>query len=209
MAAAAGTSRRDPEGNRTTLINATLDAIHEDGLAETTVSRIIARAGLSRGMIHLHFGGKSQLLTAAAEAFSAEYYAELDRHLRDAGDDPEAIVMAVVSADLGEALLNERSTKLLHAFRGAATTDAGIARFSNTRDAKLRGIVRGAFEEIAKAYEGGGTSTLARDATFGLLALLEGMWVDYLLNPDAFSHEVARQIARRVLNGLFPDHFLG
>lgn len=120
MAARAETSKRDPEGNRSTLINATLESIFEDGIAETTVSKIIQRAGgLSRGMIHLHFGGKSQLLTAAAEAYSAEYYAEVDRHLAVAGDNPpEAIVMAIVSADLSDTLLNERSTRIMHASGG-------------------------------------------------------------------------------------------
>ncbi|MDU8929948.1 TetR family transcriptional regulator [Alisedimentitalea sp. MJ-SS2] len=201
------TSKRNPEANRSALIRATLDSIYEDGFAETTVSGIIKRAGLSRGMIHLHFGGKSQLLVAAAEAFNIEYYAEIDRHLLVAADTPEATVMAVVSADLSEALLNERSAKLLHAFRGAATTDAGIAQFSGTRDEKLRTIVRGAFEEIAQAYEVRDSSILARDATFGLLAMLEGMWGDYLLNPTVFSHGDAKHIACRFLKGLFPDHF--
>ncbi len=71
----------------------------------------------------------------------------------------------------------------------------------------MRTLVRDAFERIAEAYDVEEPTLLARDATFGLLALLEGMWVDYLLNSTEFSHDVAKQIACRFLKGLFPDHF--
>lgn len=201
------TSKRNPTGNKATLVKATLESIYEDGIADTTVSKIIARAGLSRGMIHLHFGGKSQLLAAAAEAYSDDYYAGLDRYLQQAGNEPQDIVMAVITADLSETLLNERSAKILHALRGAAASDAAIARFSSTRDNGLRNTLRSAFEEIARTYEAESSSVLARDATFGLLALLEGMWVDYLANSNEFSRDVAKHIACRFLKGLFPNHF--
>ncbi len=206
-AAAKRSSKRDPESSKRTLIAATLDTIAEIGITDTTVSKIIQRAGLSRGMIHLHFGGKNQLLTAAAQSFGEEYYRELDRLVSLAGDDPEAVIMAVVQADLSEAVMNVRSTRIWHAFRGAAGTNDGIALYSSTRDKRLRATLHDAFKTIARAYGEDGDSVLARDATFGLLVLLEGMWVDYLSNADAFSREVAISIIRRFIQGLFPGHF--
>lgn len=200
-------AKRDPETNRGALIRATLDTIAESGISDTTVSNIIQRAKLSRGMIHLHFGGKEQLLGAAAEAFGQQYYRELDSYVARAGDDPEAIVMAVVQADLSEGVMNERSTRIWHAFRGAAPTHTDIAHYSSTRDKRLRATLHGAFKTIARDYGEAGDSVLARDATFGLLVMLEGMWVDYMSNADAFSREVATSIIRRFIKGLFPDHF--
>ena len=44
-------ARRNPEASRRALIEATLDCIAEDGIAETSVSRIIERAGLLRPSI--------------------------------------------------------------------------------------------------------------------------------------------------------------
>ncbi len=199
--------KRDPESHKRALISATLDTIAEIGITDTSVREIVERAGLSRGMIHLHYGGKSQLLAAAAEAFSKEYYKELDRFVTRAGDDPEGIILSVIDADLSEGLMNVRTTGIWHAFRGAARTDPGIAAFSNTRDERLREIVQSAFNEIARNYPEPASSTLARDATLGLLALLEGMWVDYLSNSDAFSRQTAKSIIRRFLAGLFPSHF--
>ena len=59
--------------NRVALIEATLDTIAEKGFSGTSVSAIIERANLSRGMIHLHFGGKDSLIEEAAHHSSDAY----------------------------------------------------------------------------------------------------------------------------------------
>ena len=157
-------------------------------------------------MIHLHFGGKDNLLTAAAKHFSTEYYAEMDR-LTDLGSEasPEDRVMAVIEADLSETLLNPRSTKIWHAFRGIASSHPGIARYSSTQDPKLVETLRLAFMEIAQ--QNGRDPNLVDDATSGTLALLEGMWVNYLTDMQIFSRRRSAELIRRFLGGLFPGKF--
>ena len=58
--------RKRREQIRLRLIEATIRSIVEIGLPDTTVSSIMERAGLSRGMLHLHFGSKDELLEATA-----------------------------------------------------------------------------------------------------------------------------------------------
>lgn len=198
---------RHPERSRQALIAAALDSIAEHGITDASVSRIIERAGLSRGMIHLHFGGKDNLLVAAAEAFSRDYYDEMERQLAGHAEDPSARIMAVVRADLSEAILNERSAAIWHAFRGRSGAHAGIARFSDTRDRRLRGMIREAFVALAGIDGTPDGVTVAREATYGTLALLEGMWTDYLSHPKAFSRTDAERIVGRFLGGMFPGHF--
>lgn len=199
-------TKRNPEHSKRVLITATLDTIADMGIADATVSKIIERAGLSRGMIHLHFGGKSQLLAAAAKDFSEVYYQELEAHVQAAGSDPVAVILSVIKADLNDKLMNERSTRIWHAFRGAAGTDPGIARFSNTRDKRLREILKSAFMEIAIDNDAQTATEQAKAATYGLLVMLEGMWVDYLANANSFSRGEATAIVSRFISGLFPNH---
>jgi len=199
-------ARRNPEASKQSLIDATLDTIAEIGITDTTVSSIIQRAGLSRGMIHLHFGGKDNLLTSAAKYFNEKYYAEMDQQLARADETPQEKIMAVVSADLGETLLNERSTKIWHAFRGVANSHPGIAKFSSTQDERLQSIVRQSFQQIADA-KGTSDPKIVQHATLGTLALLEGMWVHYLSDRDNFSRTDAVAMILRFLNGLFPGQF--
>ena len=196
---------RNPARNRRILIEAALDSIAEEGIGNATVSTIIARAGLSRGMIHLHFGGKDNLLVAAAEAFSDRYYTELERQIAGTEHDPAALVEAVVRADLSEAILSERSVLLWHAFRGAARTNSAIARFSDTRDQRLRQLIRDAFRLLLAERYPDQTSSVANEVTLGTLALLEGMWTDFLAHPNAFSRKTAQRIVFRFLNGVAGD----
>lgn len=200
-------SRRDPEGHRQVLIDATLDLIAEIGVPETTVSRIIERAELSRGMIHLHFGGKDKLLIAAAQAFSAAHQREMERQLAEAGPAPADRVIAAVRADLSEVLLNERTARLWHAFRGIANPDPEIAHYCGTRDGLVKDTISVAFRTLAEADQRQDAERLVQDATFGTMALLEGLCVDYLSNQSDFSRDAAERVVLRFLGGLFPNHF--
>ncbi len=189
------------------MIEATLESIALDGITETTVSKIIERAGLSRGMIHLHYGGKDNLLVAAAEAFSEVYYKEMELQISGRSGRPAEMIMAVVRADLSIEILNERSAAIWHAFRGVARTNAAIARFSDTRDKRLRTMICDAFSELLKLQNPAGNATTANEVTLGTLALLEGMWTDFLTHPNAFSRDTAVRIVARFLDGLFPGEF--
>lgn len=199
---------RDPERNRQILLEATLDSVAEVGISETTVSSIISRAGLSRGMIHLHFGGKDSLLGAAAEYFSEQYYAEMDRQLASTSGGSAEVIMAVIRADLSPDVLNERSVAIWHGFRGEARTNRAIARFSDTRDKRLRDTVFNAFKDLLVSKGEDQSGTVANEVTLGTLAMLEGMWTDYLTHLDAFSRETAEKIILRFLNAVFPGEFI-
>lgn len=201
------TGKRDPVANRQLLISATLETIAEIGITDATVSSIIKRAGLSRGMIHLHFGGKDHLLTSAAKAFSEDYYTKMKLQLANAGDRPQDIIMSVVRADLSEPILNPYTTRIWHAFRGVSQSHPGIARYSSTQDDQLHKYMADAFDQIAGQYDPKALSVDSKEATFGTLALLEGMWVHYLSDMEGFSRDGASDLIRSFLAGLFPRHF--
>lgn len=195
------------EKNRLALLEATLASIAEKGIAETSVSEIIARAGLSRGMIHLHFGGKENLVEAAAELSNERYYEQLEKHLAASGERPQDKVVAIVRSDLSEEVLNTRNVSVWYAFRGEARQREVIAAFSDTRDTRLGGLAKRSFVAIARAEGMAHPRAIARDASNGTLAILEGMWTDYLLHPDKFDRDDAARIVFRFLAAMFPAHF--
>lgn len=200
-------SRRNPERHREVLIKATLDLIAEIGIPDTTVSRIIERAELSRGMIHLHFGGKEQLLIAAVQSFSADFTAEMEAQLAKAGGAPAEVILAAIEAELSDALMNERSARIWHAFRGIANPSPEIAYECGTRGGLARDVLLVAFRHLAEDAGQSDPEALAQDASYGVMALLEGVYVDYLANTESFSREDALRAIRRFLSGLFPRQF--
>lgn len=193
--------------NRAALIEATLDSICEHGISGTSVSTIVQGANLSRGMIHLHFGGKDKLLEEAARSASEGYFKGLDTRISDAAPGSSHMIAAVIHNDLSEDIMNERSVQVLYAFRGEARRHGGFRHYSDTRDDNLRVLLFRAFSDIVATTDIADPQIVARDATHGTMALLEGMWADYLHHPQSFNRTSAKRIVFRFLQSLFPTSF--
>ncbi len=187
------------------LIDATVDTISQVGIVGASVTRIIDRAGLSRGMIHLHFDSKEHLLVEAARHMSETYYAKIDVFLRAAGDEPQERLKALITADLSEEILNRKTVNVWYAFRGEARSQNVFGEHSDTRDDALRNMFINAFRALADDRED--PDVLARDAAHGTIALLEGMWTDYFLHSDSFNRNSAKRIIFRFVSALFPGYF--
>ena len=195
-------------GNRLALIDATLACIADLGLLNTSVSEIVTRAKLSRGMIHLHFDGKANLILTAAEHADARYYDTLTAAIEDAaGRAPRHLIAAAVRHDLAPDSLNPRDVSIWYELRGAARTDPQIARFSDTRAPRLRALIRDPALQICVAEGMPGPQDAAHDIAVGLISLLEGLWTDYMLHPDAFDRGAAERVVFRFLAGVWPGHF--
>lgn len=188
--------------SRRALIEATLDLIAEGGIAEASVTRIVERSRLSRGMIHLHFESKDELLLECVKEMAARYYEHLSAFVERAGTSPEKRLVAMVEADLDEGVLNERSVAIWSAFRGVARSQAIFARYSDTRDRRLRDLYLTTCAQLIDPE----TQPLqvARDLAYGTLALLEGMWADYFLHVDDFDRAAAKRIVFRFLAAQLP-----
>ncbi len=195
--------------NRLALIGAALELVAETGVSQASADTIAARLGQPPEVIERHFGGEMGLIEAAAAQFADSYYEAIDRALAEAGNRPQQRIEAILRGDLGEETLNPRNVGLWYAFRGAARERAAIAAICKSRDAGLRSMVQVAFLELARAegFAEAEAVAVARDATSGLLAFLEGMWSDYLRHPDQFDREDAARAGFRFLAALFPRHF--
>ena len=82
-----------------------------------------------------------------------------------------------------------------------------IALYTDTRDKKLNTLLFRSFRKLAKAEGMIDAAAVARDATHGTLAMLEGLWGDFLLHPDSFDRRQSRRMVLRFLNALFPSSF--
>lgn len=190
--------------NRKRLIIAALEAIADVGYAATSVSEIVQRAGLSRGMVHLHFKGKDALIAEAAQYASDAYYTHIETHLSAVTSDPADIIRAVVACDLSAEVMNTRTVGIWYELRGAARTSPAIAAHSDTRGGRLEDVLMSAFRALAKKT-GSAPEALARDAARGTIALLDGIWTDFMLHPNGYDVSAAHRVIIRFLRGLFPD----
>ncbi|GAB4540793.1 MAG: transcriptional regulator BetI [Roseibium sp.] len=83
---------------RRSLIEATVDAIHERGYSEVTMAQIARRAGVSGGLVHHYFGSKDQLLAATMR----HLLTELGRAIRDSlarAETPRERISAIIEGN--------------------------------------------------------------------------------------------------------------
>ena len=195
--------------NRELLLEATASVIATEGITGASITRIIEHAGLSRGMVHLHFVNKEALLVAVARHMREQYFHHINEFLTTTSPAPAHQLEAIISAELSEQILNRRSINIWYAFRGQCHQENAYMQYADTRDAAMKDKVYQAFLQLLNQpySRQDGKQDLCSDATYGLLALLEGMWSDYFLHSDEFNRQSAKRIIFRQLSGLFPNHF--
>ena len=179
------------------LINGALRSNAKHGIEGTTVTNIVAEAGLTRAMIMKTFGNKEALLRATAERYGETYFKKIDQLTASAGPDPQDIVRAMIRADLSEEVLNAQSIAVLSVMRSLAQTDPEIRAFSSTRDRRLRDIYTTAIANSLRDPET--VHPKAEDLATAAIAMLEGFWADYFLFMDSFDRQKAEQLVAMLL----------
>ena len=102
--------------NRQKLIEATIDSIAELGLSDTTVGAVVRRAGLSQGIVNLHFATKEALLAETLRFLSVEWKAAWRGRLDRAAPDPAAQLQNMVLSVFDPSVFNRRKLAAWHAF---------------------------------------------------------------------------------------------
>lgn len=180
---------------RQDLIEATLSAIGELGVAGATVRQIAARAGVTGGLIRHYFDGKDQMVQAAYGSVMEGMASAASAALEAAGSDPRARLRAFVTANLSPPIADPRTLSLWAAFIGHVRVDpefAGIHRdnylaFLRTLEALLSDFLAGLGRpETAEA---------CRRKAIAINGLLDGLWLEGSLAGDLFAHEELRGIA--------------
>lgn len=85
-------SPRDTEAR---LLDAASELFYEEGFGPTAVDKVVARSGVSKPTLYVHFPSKDDLLAAALERRHAERVATLDACVRAAASSPAEQLLAV------------------------------------------------------------------------------------------------------------------
>ena len=207
------TARRAPVSRRTAppaerrrqLIDATIRSVANRGLGSTTIATVAREAGLSQGIINLHFQTKERLLTETLRFLADEYRSACrDATARTAGS-PEAGLRAMVELDFQRGICERNKLAVWFAFWGERRFRPTYRRICAERDRSYDDMVR---ELCARLCEQGGypdvDSALVAD---GLSALTDGLWLDLLVRPESMTRELARRISLTYLADAFPRHF--
>jgi len=203
------------EANRQRLIEATIESIAERGLTETTVGSVVERAGLSRGLVSLHFSSKEALLLETLRFLSGEWQSAWRGALEQAGPEAADRLEALLLAVFEPPVFSRKKLAAWHAYWADAKYRATYRRVCGAADRayveELTGLCRSLEEEEAEkgAEEGGYGAIDAERVAVALQALTDGLWLDILTSPRTSTREEARRVCTFLLSRLFPRHFTG
>jgi TetR/AcrR family transcriptional repressor of bet genes len=191
--------------SRQKLITATINSIAKRGFADTTLARVSAGAGLSRGIVNFHFRSKDALFLEALRFLSREYQENWARAYDQAEPTAASRLEAVLMVDFEPPLCNRNRIAAWYAFYGEAKSRPTYMMECMERDnATFRAIT----EFCRTIIEEGGYPNLDPVRTAeGLGAMGEGLWLDILISPHDSNPELAKQTLSTYLAVLFPKHF--
>lgn len=201
-------NRTEPKEKRQLqLIQATMRSIANHSLSETTISTVSTEAGLSRGIINLHFQCKEKLLLETLRYVVDEYKTLWENALNGAGDSSSERLAALVHVDFHRSVCDRNKLSVWFAFWSETRSRPTYRKLCAERDREYDAMMLKLCTDIIK--EGSYRGIDAEMAARGLAALTEGLWLDMLVNPRKMSRKKALKISMSYLSHLFPDHFPG
>lgn len=199
--------RRDEKKaqSRQAIIDATISCIAEHGLAGVTISRICSESRLSRGMVNAHFESKDNLLLEVLRSIAEAYRAAADDAIEGTEDNPAEALHKEIDAEITFWMRSHTEARAWFAFRAAALSNPDYLKYCGPRDMMLNAVPGRLAAELIN--QEGYDDVDPEQVAYGLSALLEGLWFDWVSYPEQFDKEDARAGCLRFLRGYFPRHF--
>ncbi len=187
------------------MIRATIRSVAKNGLADTTMSTVAREAGLSQGIINLHFQSKDRLLVETLRYIADEYKTSWEKALDGAGPSPAERLAALVEVDFNMPVCDRNKLAVWFAFWGESKSRPTYRKLCATRDIQYRKELGDLCQLLIE--EGGYQGLDAMVLATGLSAMTEGLWLDLLISPRSLTREQARNICLAYLASAFPRHF--
>lgn len=193
------------EQRRQQLIKATIEAVAKRGFAGTSISDVARAAGLSQGIVNLHFESKEKLLVETLRFLADEYKGAWETALARAGPTAAEKLARLVELDFTPALCDRRKLAVWFAFWGEARSRPTYLRLCKQRDQEYDDALHGLCKQVIR--EGRYRHADADVIASSLAALTDGLWMDILIAHRSMSAARARRISFAYLANVFPEHF--
>jgi TetR/AcrR family transcriptional repressor of bet genes len=203
---AAGQKRTaSKEARQKQLILATIRSVAKHGLSDTTMATVSREAGLSQGIINLHFQSKDRLLVETLRYIAEEYRLAWEKAIAGAGASPADRLSALVAVDFRLPVCDRNKLAVWFAFWSESKSRPTYRKICAERDKAYRQeIVRVCGELI----EAGGHDHLDAETVGACISTMTaGCWLDLLVRPRSLDREQARMICMSYLTMTFPGDF--
>jgi len=207
MAATAKNTKRTAsrEQRRQQLIDATMKCIARKGMGSTTLGDVAREAGLSQGIINLHFESKDNLLKETLRYLADEYKAQFDKTLEKSGPGAADKLLALMELDLRPSICDRRKIAVWFAFWGEVRSRPTYRKICDESDTYYDAVVENLAATIIT--EGRYKDVQASATAMGLMSMTNGLWLSCLISPSSFDRHKAMGAVNTYLQAVFPKHY--
>jgi len=192
------------EARQVQLIKATIRSIAKHGLSVTTMAVVAKEAGLSQGIINLHFQSKDRLLEETLRYVVDEYRTAWRKALDSSGGSAAKKLNALVAVDFDKQICQRNKLAVWFAFWGESRSRLTYRKIYAERGQEYKQVLTELCREIIGQ---GGYNVRDQDIAIGLVGMHAGLWLDLLLSPAEMSPGQAKEVSLSYLRGVFPEHF--
>ena len=177
-------NRESPDVRRKLLIQATMRTIAKYGYPGCTIEKICGEAKVSRGLINHHFSSKDELIHQSYKELCEDWNLHLEQGLQALAGEPEQQLHFAIRYNFAPRQFKRDYLDIWVGFWGASSKSPLLRQLSREQSEHDRALYRALFVRCA---EKNGLDFDGRQAAIGLIALLDGFWLEWSLDPDGFS----------------------
>ena len=193
------------QARRKQLIEATIKCIAEKGLSGTTMADVTQQAGLSMGIVNLHFETKEKLLIETLRFISTEYTSGLTKIFNNEKLSTEEKITSHVSFDFSRKITDRNKLAVWFAFWGETKSRPTYLSICADYINEIATNLTKLFAELKD--EGNYTSIDPELVCVCYTALSDGLWLDLLVTPRGLKPDQAQRVAMHYLRTQFYNHF--
>lgn len=193
-------ARESVDVRRKSLIQAAMRSIAKYGYAGTTIEKICGEAQVSRGLINHHFQSKDELIRQAYRELCEEWTFQTRDMILGSERAPEDKLNDIIRASFGPTLFKQDYIGIWVGFGSVIAKSPTLKRLNRELIAEDISTYQKIFEAIAEKR---GKAIDSRQATLTLLAMIDGFWNQWYLDPAAFTGEEAAQACFAFIDRLF------
>ena len=207
MAATANNLKRTAsrEKRRQQLIAATMKCIARKGMGSTTLGDVAREAGLSQGIVNLHFESKENLLNETLRYIADDYKTQFNRALEKSGPGAAHKLHALMALDLRPSILDRQKLAVWFAFWGEVKSRPRYQLVCEESDEYYDSVVQSLCDELIA--DGNYKDISSTAVSTVLTSVTNGMWLSYLISPKRFDRHDAAKAVDEYLHSIFPQHF--
>jgi AcrR family transcriptional regulator len=184
--------RKLPDARRRTLIEATIECLKQFGHEGLSIRKISAQAKVSIGLINHHFPTKDALVAEAYRSFNNELVGGLRRAVTEVAGSPREQLSAFFKASFSPPNLDSDVLAVWVVFWGMYRHSKDIQRVQSETYHGYVDLLRAMLADLER--ETGKLRFNLRLAAIGLTALIDGLWLEWCLDPDNFEPAEAVQL---------------